>query len=92
MISDLQSMKVDQLKLTIRRLNETCMMHLRISGVKSDLVSRVYLASLPPPVADLLSRLLQYSRCRTAVYELAAQPDKTRFNLAKRIISEARDS
>ncbi|ORY59876.1 PINIT domain-domain-containing protein [Leucosporidium creatinivorum] len=70
MIADLQGMKVDQLKLTIRRLNETCAMHLRISGVKSDL----------------------YGRCRSAVYELAAQPDKTRYNLAKRIITEARDS
>lgn len=39
MVADLGRMKVDQLKHTIRKFNEHFSMHLRLSGVKQELVS-----------------------------------------------------
>lgn len=41
---------------------------------------------------ELTSCASQYNRCRDAVYDLSEQSDKTRFHIAKRIISEARDA
>jgi len=86
---DLGSMTVDRLKKTITRFNESFGSHLRLNGLKNDLVRDFPLSLFGALRLIMTSCPSQYTRIRDELSRIWTY-ERHKFPLAKSIISQVR--